>query len=101
MIVVRNDLPENGFENSTSVPGFLGRDPEDMGNLVGPLLSLNHIPSVRSTDSGHRLSAGVLPSVWVATHEDSLSVVGTGAFSMVLRVWYKSLSCYTSVEIEK
>ena len=66
---------------------FLGRDPEDIGNLVGPQLSWIHIPSAHSTDSGHRFSVGVLSLVQVTTHEDSLSVDGTGVFSMVLRVW--------------
>jgi len=59
---------------------FLGRDPEDMGNLVGPLLSLHHIPSARSKDSGHRFSVGVLLSVWVVNREDSQSADGNGVF---------------------
>ena len=61
-----------------------GRDPEDMGNSVGPLPSLNHIPSSRSTDSGRRPPVEVLTSVHVSTHEDSLSVDGNGVLTMVL-----------------
>ena len=56
-----------------------------MGNLVGPLLSLYHIPSARSKDSGHRFSVGVSLSVWVVNREDAQSADGNGVFfSMVL-----------------
>ena len=56
-----------------------------MGNLVWPLLSCNHIPSGRSTGTGHRFSVGVLLSVWVVNREVSQSADGNGVFfSMVL-----------------
>ena len=72
-----------------------GRDPEDMGNLVGPLPSLNHIPSDCSMVAARRLPSVVQPSVSVSSHEDSLLVDGNVFSMIVVDVgWKMSLSYF-------
>ena len=74
------------------------RDPEDMGNSIGSLPSLNHIPSSRSTDSGRRPRVEVLTSVHVSIHEDSLYTVQY-ALSLVNPIYMRSMRTAVGIYI--